>query len=192
MHLCLRPTDRSRNSEIDDSWVGVGGVYGRNFIQNGLTIGDSDAPSGYPNALFWKAINGDNDNPPNFLTGAGAASVHQGDSINIGATYYSNVPMAHFGWHDLTSGIVIGVDVTSIGGYSISGYYDGSSAEYINENVIGTQPRSFADVTWNNTLTPTKSRSQSRPRRSPALRGIFRTREQRDDWLGSRLTFVSD
>lgn len=126
------------------NWVGIGGVNSGHLIQNGFWNSHANGAS----APFYELIGPGYDTSVTRLT---SPLVALGDIFNISTTYDPFFGIT-FSWHDLTGGQLFHVTATSVGGHGPSFFYDGSTAEAIDErgsiNSVNSSLRNFGTSSW--------------------------------------------
>ena len=114
------------------AWTGLGGWNSGNggiqrLLQTGVAANTANGWV-YP---FYEAIATDSQNPAVFNTSIGTVAV--GDHVRSSLQYTSSPSVAYFAYQDYNTGASWNMSITTAGGYPISHFYDGSTAEWITE-----------------------------------------------------------
>jgi len=120
------------------AWVGLGGYHSSNLIQAGITNSPT-SPGMY--VFFIEYLNELNDNPPIFVQ---SQTFGPGEDLLISVTYNKLTHKAMFYLMNYSTGN----SYTRITNGDVSNYYDGSSAEWINEK-NGSTLYNFGTFHWN-------------------------------------------
>lgn len=166
------------------SWVGIGGFgLSKPLIQNGVSSG---GPDGGPLAPYiWTAVLQGRTGPSAYFPiSSSQFKVAQGDTISM-STHYVTTPARYvsFYFHDFTQGEVLdlvltGKDNTQVDNPdqlapgNIKDYYDGDTAEVINEREYNgstdkyTELRNHTLTTWTGAAASTGAASDAKPIRT--------------------------
>lgn len=134
------PIDRSYSCGYGSwgAWVGLGGYHSSNLIQAGITNSPT-TPGQY--TFFIEYLNELNNNPPIFVQ---SQTFSPGADLLISVTYNKTTHKAMFYLMNYSTGN----SYTRITNGDVSNYYDGSSAEWINEK-NGSTLYNFGTFHWN-------------------------------------------
>lgn len=122
-------------------WVGVGGNPGSGLLQNGVSTYDLSYQSMF---AWWEAISPSHDTQMVDVAGSWA---NPGDLTYLNTYYSLNAGNVQFTWYNLTTGNYLPtVYVSSYAGEPISGYYDGTTAEFIDERAYSNVTHGFEDL----------------------------------------------
>lgn len=133
---------------IFNAWSGLGGYYTSNLLQAGVTVGDPSAPgSAGGDVAFWEAINTSAPTNPQYLP---HNFINPGDDIHFSTRYDLATGTVLFTWHNYTTGVTYTGGSATINGYPAANYYDGRSAEFIDEQVSGAYVRQYPSANWHN------------------------------------------
>lgn len=119
---------------MGSSWIGLGGGTNGStaLIQQGLEWCEGGYMSSSPGwEMFGEALNSSNQNPPGPLCGVSTIQ-SAGDQLYMNMSYQSSSQTAYFYIDNVTTGVI-----TSCSSGISSSYYDGSTADWINEQVFG-------------------------------------------------------
>jgi hypothetical protein len=131
----------STSSAVAAHWIGLGGAYSKSLIQQGFDAGSS--PTATNGARLWfDYVNNGNPNNPLVYIGA---TTGIGDVISEYLTYSTpSSGTAAFHWYDRTTGF----QWSPVTKTSLSGYYSGTSADFITERIAGFPLRKFSRITF--------------------------------------------
>lgn len=125
-------------------WVGIGGYIGSaRLLQNGYDSGVFTTVNGHQTTttngarLWWEAINEAGDTGGIYI---GSDHAGPGNTLMMSTDYNSTTGNAEFNWFDISTG----QSWTPIDLSDGSHFYDGSSADFIDERVGGLNFRNFS------------------------------------------------
>ncbi|MFF1281979.1 hypothetical protein ACFVY4_14635 [Streptomyces sp. NPDC058299] len=125
-------------STLAAPWIGLGGARSSKLIQQGFASGSSVGGTIQGASLWYEYLNAQHQNPPVYI----GHTTRTGHVISQYMTYGSG--RVGFHWYDRTAGA--GWSPVNVSG--LSGYYDGTTADYINERVYGVKLRKFSRQTF--------------------------------------------
>ncbi|MEU9986068.1 hypothetical protein AB0E10_04530 [Streptomyces sp. NPDC048045] len=128
----------SANTTLAAPWIGLGGYRSSKLIQQGFASGSSVGGTLQGASLWYEYLSSQHPNPPVYI----GHTTKTGHVISQYMTYGSG--KAGFHWYDRTAGS--GWSPVTVSG--LSGYYDGTTADYINERVYGVKLRKFSRQTF--------------------------------------------
>ena len=188
------------------AWTGLGGWNsGNGGIQRLLQTGVIALSNGYVYP-FYEAIATDSQNTAVINTSLGTVAV--GDHVRSSLQYTASPSVAYFAYQDYNTGQSWNASITTAGGYGISHFYDGSTAEWITEETANsgglndlfttTNPDNQWDyAVYNNNVpianAPTWNFHQRRNDDGHLMQGSYfngttawrNTAQTRDTWNGS-------
>ncbi|MFF1765744.1 G1 family glutamic endopeptidase [Streptomyces sp. NPDC058249] len=127
----------SNASTLEAPWIGLGGYNSGKLIQQGFASGSSNTAT-QGASLWYEYLNSAHQNPPVYI----GHTTKTGHVISQYMTYSSG--KVGFHWYDRTAGS--GWSPVTVSG--LSGYYDGTTADYINERPYGFKLRKFSRQTF--------------------------------------------
>jgi hypothetical protein len=114
-------------------WVGLGGVFATKLLQNGTASGYYNVGGSLSPYAWWQALS-PTDNTLPVLVPASDMPVSSGQNMAMATEYWSGSSShVEFYWHNFATGDVYSITAYSIDGNSVSSYYDGETAEVIDE-----------------------------------------------------------
>jgi hypothetical protein len=128
----------SNSTTLAGPWIGVGGYNSGKLIQQGFASGSSVGSTTQGASLWYEYLNDAHLNPPVYI----GHTTKTGHVISQYMTYSSGKVVFH--WYDRTAGS--GWSPVTVSG--LSGYYDGTTADYITERPIGFKLRKFSRQTF--------------------------------------------
>lgn len=110
------------------TWPGIGGSNTGSLLQDGTDVGQSSVNDIY---AWWEALSTQYFIYETIFSGF---TVNAGDTINAETDYEAGgTGKAYFTIFNLTTGQNVSTSFTTLGGYPASNYWDGTTAEFINE-----------------------------------------------------------